>query len=103
MALHPIRSFFQHWLVAGCLTGSATAGVGGGAGELTTLASFSGSNGDAPYAGLLIGADGSFYGTTFRGGTNGFPQGFGTLFKLSPTGSLATLVSLNSNNGARPY
>jgi len=103
MALHVLRSAFVHSLVIGLLTSRALAGVGGGAGELTTLASFAGANGAQPYAGLVLGKDESFYGTTSQGGTNGFPTGFGTIFKLTPAGSLSTLVFLNSNNGAKPY
>ena len=103
MALHSIKNVFQYLLVVGLLTGHVLAGVSGGAGDLTTLANFAGANGAVPYARLLIGMEGNFYGTTFQGGTNGFPQGFGTIFKLSPAGSLTTLVFLNSNNGAKPY
>jgi uncharacterized repeat protein (TIGR03803 family) len=51
--------------------------IGGG---LTNLYSFTGGDdGAKPYAGLVQGADGSFYGTTLNGGTNGY----GTVFRLS--------------------
>ena len=43
-------------------------------GTLTALASFAGTNGSDPQAGLTLGNDGNFYGTTVDGGTNG---GFG--------------------------
>jgi hypothetical protein len=39
-------------------------------GALTSLCSFTGSNGGNPYAGLMQGSDGSFYGTTFAGGAS---------------------------------
>lgn len=87
----------------GLLASRVFARTGGGAGELTTLASFAGATGAQPYSGLLLGADGSFYGTTSQGGTNGLPIGFGTIFKLNPAGALTTLVFLSSNNGAKPY
>src|SRR2546423_15557318 len=39
-------------------------------GTLTTLASFANTNGANPYAGLVLGNDGSFYGTAENGGAN---------------------------------
>ena len=61
--------------------------------QLTTLASFSGSNGANPQASLVRGTDGNFYGTTYEGGTNDF----GTVFKITPSG---TLTSLHSFQGS---
>ena len=48
------------------------------AGALTSLHSFSGRDGETPYAGLLKGSDGFFYGTTVDGGT----YGYGTIFRM---------------------
>jgi uncharacterized repeat protein (TIGR03803 family) len=48
-------------------------------GTLTTLHSFSETDGGNPAGGLTQGTDGNFYGSTTRGGTNGY----GTIFKLS--------------------
>ncbi|MGO8931069.1 MAG: choice-of-anchor tandem repeat GloVer-containing protein [Limisphaerales bacterium] len=49
-------------------------------GVLTTLYSFiGGPDGAAPYGGLVQGRDGSFYGTTYQGGTNNL----GTVFRLT--------------------
>jgi uncharacterized protein (TIGR03437 family) len=60
------------------------------AGTLTTLYTFTAmSDGGAPTAGVVQGSDGNFYGTTTNGGQNGF----GTIFKLTPTGVLTTLYS----------
>jgi uncharacterized repeat protein (TIGR03803 family) len=70
------------------------------AGALTTLLSFNNTNGAYPEATLAPGADGNFYGTTSAGGTNG---GFGTVFRISPAGDFASLVSFNNTNGASPY
>jgi uncharacterized repeat protein (TIGR03803 family) len=42
--------------------------------------------------------DGSFYGTTYYGGTNGY----GTVFRLTTNGTLNTLVSFNDTNGGYP-
>src|ERR1700690_696582 len=62
---------------------------------LTTLVSFDGSNGLEPLASLIQGADGNFYGTTYGGGTNDE----GTVFKITPAGSLTTLYSFCSQAG----
>jgi uncharacterized repeat protein (TIGR03803 family) len=66
---------------------------------LTTLASFNGSNGVYPKAGLVQGSDGNFYGTT-----SGINNGEGTVFKmtLNPLPTLTTLASFNGSNGAQP-
>ncbi|HZM06165.1 MAG TPA: choice-of-anchor tandem repeat GloVer-containing protein [Candidatus Saccharimonadales bacterium] len=73
-------------------------------GVLTPLVSFNGTNGSYPEAALLLAADGNFYGTTFSGGL-GFPAtSYGTLFQMTPSGGLTTLVSFNGNyDGAFPY
>ena len=66
------------------------------AGHLTTLYSFCVSNGcsdgDAPQAGLIQASDGNLYGTTGAGGA----QGGGTIFQITPTGTLTTLYDFCS-------
>jgi uncharacterized repeat protein (TIGR03803 family) len=52
-------------------------------------------DGLSPYAGLVQGADGSFYGTTAGGGLNSA----GTIFKISARGTLTTLYNFCSRNG----
>jgi uncharacterized repeat protein (TIGR03803 family) len=86
-------------LVAGQLAFQA-AGVGGV--RVVNLVDFDGGNGSTPYAGLLRASDGNFYGTTYRGGANGLPAGYGTVFRLTPEGAFSTLASFNSANGERP-
>jgi uncharacterized repeat protein (TIGR03803 family) len=44
-------------------------------------------DGSSPYAGLVKGSDGNFYGTTQDGGTNDW----GTVYKITPQGTLTTL------------
>ena len=56
-------------------------------------------DGSAPYAGVIQGKDGNFYGTTESGGAHNE----GTVFKLTPQGSLTVLHSFNSKDGANPY
>jgi len=73
-------------------------------GILTTLYSFCTqspcTDGGQPWGGLIQGTDGNFYGTTSCCGANDS----GTIFKITPTGLLTTLYSLNSaSNGATPY
>ena len=67
------------------------------AGVLTTIYSFcllSGcSDGAFPVAGLTLGSDGNFYGTTL-----GYTGG-GTVFKVTPTGTLSTLYTFCSLQG----
>jgi uncharacterized repeat protein (TIGR03803 family) len=67
----------------------------------TVLYSFAGgSDGVTPYAGLIEGSDGSFYGTTSAGGANNS----GTVFRITPTGVETVLHSFGSDSdGATPY
>lgn len=71
-------------------------------GKLTTLYRFcsqSGcSDGADPSAGLVQGSDGNLYGTTFSGGASGA----GTVFKITPAGTLTTMASFNGTNGQNP-
>lgn len=71
---------------------------------LTTLYSFCAQGGDNctdgafPYAGLVQGSDGNFYGTTTGGGT-----GAGTVYKITATGTLTTLHNFDVSDGESPY
>jgi uncharacterized repeat protein (TIGR03803 family) len=68
-------------------------------GNFTSLYSFSGGNdGHGPRAGLAQGGDGNFYGTTSGYGLNDY----GTVFKISASGTLTTLHSFTGNNGESP-
>jgi uncharacterized repeat protein (TIGR03803 family) len=70
-------------------------------GTETVLYSFAGgSDGEHPYAGVIQGSDGNFYGTTYQGGTSGY----GTVFKLTPSGTETVLYSFagSSSDGANP-
>ena len=66
---------------------------------LTNLYSFSSTgsgatNGYNPVAGLVQGTDGNFYGTTESGGV---ANNYGTVFRISPGGSLTILWTFNQN------
>ncbi|TAL06941.1 MAG: hypothetical protein EPO07_01090 [Verrucomicrobia bacterium] len=68
-------------------------------GNWTTLFSFSGTNGAAPYyGGLLRASDGNFYGNTYSGGTNGY----GTIFKITHAGVFSNLFLFRNTNGNSP-
>jgi len=72
-------------------------------GQLTTLASFDGTNGAVPLAGLVQATDGNFYGTTSQGGVPPSESyGSGTVFKITPDGTLTTLVRFDGTNGFSP-
>src|SRR5262249_44372000 len=70
-------------------------------GTLTVLHSFSGSpsEGSGPFAGLVQGSDGNFYGTTALGGAHQK----GTIFKIDPTGTLTTLHFFSGSLGAGAF
>jgi uncharacterized repeat protein (TIGR03803 family) len=85
----------------GVAGGDLADGIGNGtvfkitpAGVLTTLYKFSGNaDGAGPSSGLVEGSDGNFYGTTSTGATNES----GTIFKITPAGTLTTLHSFCSS------
>ena len=79
-------------------------------GMLTTLYNFcvraNCPDGASPYGGLVQGTDGNFYGTTSVGGvvSQFCSTGCGTVFKIAPSGKLATLhnFSWSATDGANP-
>jgi uncharacterized repeat protein (TIGR03803 family) len=77
------------------LLGAATA-IAVPAQTFTTLYSFCSqpncTDGANPYAGIVQATDGDFYGTTYSGGA----VGSGSVFKITPSGSLTTLYSFCS-------
>ena len=76
------------------------------AGKLTTLYRFCAqpecTDGSLPQAGLIQATNGDLYGTTFNGGVNNA----GTVFKITPSGTLTTLYSFcaqpNCTDGRLP-
>jgi uncharacterized repeat protein (TIGR03803 family) len=82
-------------------------------GALTTLYSFCSQSGCAdgrfPHAGLVQASDGNFYGTTSSGGANqtACNLGCGTVFRITPSGTLTTLYSFcpqsDCTDGGAPF
>ena len=68
-------------------------------GVLTNRTSFDGTNGGAPYATLVLGADGNYYGTTANGGTNGGGFGNGTVFLVTTNGALTICLLQSKQRG----
>jgi len=75
-------------------------------GTVTVPVVFGNTNGAHPTGGLTLGADGNFYGTTTYGGNginDSFP-GYGTVFKMTPDGTLTNLYFFTGfNDGGFPY
>ena len=75
-------------------TGNGTVFKMTPAGVVTTLVQFSGNGatnkGANPATGVILGSDGNYYGTTSAGGTDGL----GTIFMMTPDGTLTTLMNL---------
>lgn len=97
----------------GNLWGTANfGGVNGGgtvfkmslSGTVTAVYSFTSgifsTTGSTPYAGLVLGNDGNYYGTTQQGG----PNGQGVVFKVTPGGVATVLHNFNitADNGGVP-
>src|SRR5258708_7607668 len=74
------------------------------AGQLNTIYSFCPltgcADGASPLGGVTLGFDGNFYGTTQGGGSHGA----GTVFKVTPTGTLTTLWNFaNGTDDSVPF
>ena len=70
-----------------------------GAGTVTTLATFNGSDGSEPYGGLVMDVASNLYGTTLYGGE----YGDGVLYEIAKgSGAVTTLASFNGSNGSTP-
>jgi uncharacterized repeat protein (TIGR03803 family) len=70
-------------------------------GDFTNLYSFTGGDdGESPIPGLVQATDGNFYGTTYELGA----YGFGTVFQMTPSGTLTTLYAfMGTNDGGYPW
>jgi len=92
-------NFYGTTFVAGSLGGGTVFKVTPG-GTVTAIYNFPAALGDGfePWAGLLLGKDGNFYGTTAGGGANSK----GTIFKVTPAGKESILHSFTGTDGEYP-
>jgi uncharacterized repeat protein (TIGR03803 family) len=68
------------------------------AGNLTTLYQFDITHGNGPYAPLVLGTDGNFYGTTEYGGADNV----GVVFKITPAGKFTVVYAFDETRGEFP-
>jgi len=92
--MNPLRK--RPGVVALCI--GLLAGANGFSQSLQTLLSFSQPPSN-PSGGLVQGPDGNFYGTAQYGGA----YGYGSVFRVTPTGNMTDLVDFNGANGAYPF
>jgi len=71
-------------------------------GTLTTIHSFDGTDGLFPSGPLVQDTNGYLYGTTSQGGAYCNVTGCGTVFRMTPSGTLTTLYSFNGTDGQNP-
>jgi uncharacterized repeat protein (TIGR03803 family) len=82
------------------LIASVSFGVAQGGITLTTLHSFTGSDGANPAGGLVQGTDGNLYGTT---SDNSITTNFGTVFRITPGGVFSNQYNLDgASDGSEP-
>lgn len=71
-----------------------------GSSVVTTLASFTNTNGSVPWSGVSLDSSGNLFGTTQYGGVNNY----GVVYEIaSGTHNMTTLASFDSASGAYPY
>jgi uncharacterized repeat protein (TIGR03803 family) len=72
-------------------------------GTLTTLHDFDGVDGNGSASALVLAENGNFYGTTSEGGTStSCTRGCGTVFTVTPKGTLTSLHSFDGSDGSSP-
>src|SRR5215472_7693706 len=95
-----MKSERLNWIVfGGCRYAAATilfcalAVIGSPAQTFTSLVNFEYTNGESPES-LVRGLDGNFYGVSWSGGAHNN----GTIFRLTPDGTLTTIYSFCSQS-----
>src|SRR5262249_11312150 len=76
-----------------CLAGALAS-----AQTYTVIHSFTGTDGAGPHGAMIQRLDGNFYGAANSGGSSGF----GTIFRVTPGGTLSVLHNFHGNDGANP-
>jgi uncharacterized repeat protein (TIGR03803 family) len=89
-------NFFGTTLVGGAYNHGTVFELPSGSGNITTLASFDGTNGAAPAPTLALDSSGNLFGTTMLGGASSS----GTVFEVQPgSGTSTVLANLNTHTG----
>src|SRR5262249_47502346 len=71
-------------------------------GGVTVLHQFTGgADGGLPFARVIHGADGDFYGTTLLGGSTNCFEGCGTIYKVTAGGTFTTLYAFSGGSDGR--
>ena len=70
-------------------------------GKFIVVHQFNNTDGAYPFGGLILGADGNFYGQTDLGGASNYGA-FGTVYKMTPSGKVTTLHSFEQTDGDNP-
>jgi uncharacterized repeat protein (TIGR03803 family) len=100
LALNRQRTVCVLFLLCAALVVSSSAQT------FSNIANFDGTNGMGPVGILATGIDGNFYGTTQGGGTC-VGGGCGTVFKMTPSGTLTTIYNFckrnNCPDGSDPF
>jgi uncharacterized repeat protein (TIGR03803 family) len=92
---------FTFLKLAGAVVVFCAAAAIASAQTVSTLVNFDIANGADPFTGLVQGPDGNFYGTTQAGGSSAnCVRGCGTIFKITPSGTLTTLHSFDGTDGS---
>ena len=91
---------FLLWTAAAVALPAQTVPVTSAAPKFTTLHTFENTDGANPQGTLIQAADGNFYGTTVQGGDGDCMSTFGcgTIFKITPNGTLTSLYSFCSGD-----
>jgi uncharacterized repeat protein (TIGR03803 family) len=97
------ESIFYGTIQVGGLNGWGTVFAINPQGTLATLHNFAKSDGGYSYAAPIEGSDRNFYGTTGYGGENdSCHNSCGTVFSMTPDGTLVTLHSFDGSDGYIP-
>ncbi len=91
-------SFSAALLLAAAILAALLAPSLAAAQSFSTLYSFNSSDGDTPYAGVVLAPDGNFYLATYAGGSSSD----GTILRLTPTGSASLLHTFSGSDGINP-
>ncbi|QMU29621.1 choice-of-anchor tandem repeat GloVer-containing protein [Adhaeribacter radiodurans] len=92
-------NFYGLTSAGGTFNGYGTVFKVTSSGDITVLHQFNyTTDGGYPHGSLVKGADGNFYGLTSAGGSNTY----GTIFKITPSGTFTVIKNFEYSTGAKP-